>query len=144
MKWLEFMYPTDVATKVFYRGRVIESVAGGQQGYPMIGACHAVTNRLLHEALGLVEPLQGSAVQLPVLVPPAQVDMSPSFADDGLTAGKSSEVLRALRHLQWVMPQVGLSFSTLQEIPTAGSRHAVNMEDFKQLGCTICEEGTEI
>ena len=31
-KWLEFIYPTDVATHVFYRERVIPSATGGQQG----------------------------------------------------------------------------------------------------------------
>eukprot|EP00959_Pyramimonas_sp_CCMP1952_P019743 417114-Pyramimonas_sp.AAC.1 len=52
-KWLEYIYPTDVATYVFYRGRAIESRAGGQQGCPLIGACHAVVKRMVHESLGL-------------------------------------------------------------------------------------------
>ena len=49
-KWLEFIYPTDVATHVFYRGRVIPSAVGGQQGCPLIGACHALVKRMVHES----------------------------------------------------------------------------------------------
>ena len=32
--WLEFIYPTDCTTMVFYRDMVLDSRAGGQQGYP--------------------------------------------------------------------------------------------------------------
>ena len=59
-------------------------------------ACHGVVQRLLFESLGLVEPLPGSAVSVPVLAPPARLDMAPFFADDGLLAGPSAEVLRSL------------------------------------------------
>ena len=41
-RWLEYIYPTDQATIVFYRGREIESKAGGQQGCPLMMSCHAV------------------------------------------------------------------------------------------------------
>ena len=34
-KWLEYIYPTDAPTYVFYRGQIIESRAGGQQAYHM-------------------------------------------------------------------------------------------------------------
>lgn len=44
-RWLEYIYPTDLATKFVYRGRVIESIAGGQQGCPLIAACHGVVQR---------------------------------------------------------------------------------------------------
>ena len=37
-RWSEYIYPTDTATLVFYRGRTIDSKAGGQQGCPLIGA----------------------------------------------------------------------------------------------------------
>ena len=58
-KWLEFIYPTDVATHEFCRGRVIPSAAGSQQGCLLIGACHALVKRVVHESLGLVAPLGG-------------------------------------------------------------------------------------
>ena len=111
-RWLEYIYPTDVGTKVFYRGRVIESRAEGQQGCPPMPACHAVVQRLLHEALGLAEPMPGSAVTVPALQPAAQLDLAPDFADDGFLAGSAPEVLRSLRHLQRVMPGLGLHFSS--------------------------------
>ncbi len=41
-RWLEYIYPTDVPTHVFYRGRVIPSESGGQQGCPLIGARYGV------------------------------------------------------------------------------------------------------
>ena len=104
-RWLEYVYPTDVPTKVFYRGKVIDSEAGGQQGCPLIGACHAVTKRLLYESLGLVPPLVGSAVHLPILDPPVALDMAPAFADDCLLAGPAEQVGRALEHLTQVMPR---------------------------------------
>ena len=140
-RWLEYIYPTEIATKVFYRGRVIDSVSGGQQGCPLIGVCHAVTKRLLYEAIGLVPPLAGSSIQLPVMDPPAALDMAPAFADDGLLAGEDSEVLRALLHLRQVMPQVGLRFSTLQVVPAAGHNSNVNFEPFVDAGCQILHDG---
>ena len=110
------------------------SEAGGQQGCPLIGACHAVTKRLLYEALGLVPPLPGSAIRLPTLEPPAVLDMAPSFADDGLLAGAAAEVHWALAHLKLVMPEVGLRFSTLQFAPAAGPAHLVNTAPFEEIG----------
>ena len=74
-KWLEFIYPTDVATHVFYRGRVIPFAAGGQQGCPLIGACHALVKRMVHESLGLLAPLAGSQIQL------LRIDTSPPPSD---------------------------------------------------------------
>eukprot|EP00973_Karenia_brevis_P033670 4642725-Karenia_brevis.AAC.1 len=41
-RWLEFIYPTAGSTCVFYRGRIIPSSAGGQQGDPLMQACHAL------------------------------------------------------------------------------------------------------
>ena len=51
-KWLEYIYPTDQPTYVFYNGNIVESRAGGQQGCPLIGACHALGKRMVHKSLG--------------------------------------------------------------------------------------------
>ena len=141
-RWLEYIYPTASATKVFYRGRIIDSRAGGQQGCPLMAACHAVVQRMLHESLGLVAPPGGSAVHVPLLQPPAALDMAPNFADDGILAGPSREVLRALRHLQRVMPSIGLRFSSLVVGPAAGERgHTVDWAPFVAAGCSVAEAG---
>ena len=92
----------------------------------MIGACHALVKRLQHEALGLIPPLQGSSVQLPILDRPLRLDMVPSFADDSLIAGLSAGALRALRRLKAVMPDLGVCFSTLQVAPAAGTNSTVD------------------
>ena len=141
-KWLEYVYPTDVATFVFYRGRVIESKAGGQQGCPLIGVCHAVVKRMIHESLGLAPPLAASSVHLPRIDTPVELDIAPLFADDGVIAGKSAEVLRALRHMQTVMPSVGLRFSQLQ---IAAASYAPQPPErfslFVAAGCTPVLDG---
>ncbi|CAE8604691.1 unnamed protein product, partial [Polarella glacialis] len=136
-RWLEFIYPTDEATFVFYQGRVIESRAGGQQGCPLIDACHAVVQRLLLEALGIVAPPPHVAPVFPILQPPAQLDMTPMFADDGFFAGQSSEVARALARLSPLMPSLGLRFSRLEAIPAAGASSTLDRDLFLRLGCTI-------
>ena len=74
--------PTDLPTKVFYRDVVIDSCSGGQQGCPLMTACHAVVHRFLLESLGLVRPPAATAVTLPC----------PCCPDDGLLAGPSAEV----------------------------------------------------
>ena len=141
-KWLEYIYPTDVATHIFYRGRVIPSVAGGQQGCPLIGACHALVKRMVHESLGLVPPLAGSAVHLPMIDHPVALDISPTFADDGILAGSSNEVLRALRHMKKVMPIVGLRFSSLQVAAAVpGPQDAESFQAFVAEGCTPALDG---
>lgn len=71
--WLEYIYPTDVATNVFFHDEIIQCVAGGQQGCPFMMACHAVVQRLLLESLGAVPPLPGSSVQVPVPSPSGTV-----------------------------------------------------------------------
>ena len=141
VRWLEYIYPTDTATMVFYRGRVIDSAAGGQQGCPLIGACHAVVQRILNESLGLVPVPEGTAVRPPVLSPPVSLDMAPGFADDALLAGPSAEVLRALAHLKTVMAPVGLRFSTLQLVPASGARCTVDFAPFVAHGCDVFAEG---
>ena len=141
-RWLEFIYPTATATKVFYRDRVIPSEAGGQQGCPLMAACHAVVQRMLHESLGLIAPPGGSAINVPVLNPPAALDLAPNFADDGMLAGPAPEVLRALRHLKRVMPSLGLRFSSLLVGPAAGEHaHTVDWAPFVAAGCAVTEAG---
>ena len=104
-KWLDvpthvfYIYPTDVPTHVFYRGPVVESKAGGRQGCPLIGACHAMVERMVHESLGLMEPVASSRIQLPAIDEPVRLDIAPLFADDGIIEGKQDEVLRALRRM---------------------------------------------
>ena len=119
-RWLEYIYPTDTPAKVFYRDVVIDSASGGQQGCPLMTACHATVHRLLLESLGLAEPPAGTLVTLPRLEPAARLDIAPCFADDGVLAGAATEVLRALRHLRAVMPQTALQFSSLQVVAAAG------------------------
>ena len=139
-RWLEYIYPTDQPTKVFYRGHIIDSSSGGQQGDPLMMACHAMVQRMLWEGLGLVAIPEGTVVQLPVLSPPAQLDFAASFADDGVLAGSSQEILRSLRHLQSIMPTVKLRFSTLAVAPSAGKNHRIDLRPFVELGCTISED----
>ena len=53
-RWLEYIYPTDIDTKVFFQDVAIPSAAGGQQGCPLMTA--SVVQRLLLESLGLAIP----------------------------------------------------------------------------------------
>ena len=62
-RWLEYTYPTNLATKMFCHDQIIHSVAGGQQGCPLMIACHAVVQCLLLESLGAAPPLEGSSIQ---------------------------------------------------------------------------------
>jgi len=122
---------------VFYRGRIIVSKAGGQQGCPLIGVCHAVVKRMVHESLGLVPPLAASSVHLPRIDALVQLDIALLFADDGVIAGASGELLRAVRHMQTVIPSVGLRFSQLQV--SAASYELRPVERFRlfaDFGCT--------
>ena len=138
--WLEYIYPTDQPTYVFYRGRVIESRAGWQQGCPLKGLGHALVQRVLLEAIGEV-PVDARTTQLaPILDPPAWLDMAPGFADDGFLAGDSGEVLRALQHIMPLMPALGLRFSRLEAIPAAGLRSTFDEAAYRHSGCTINKE----
>ena len=140
--WLEYIYPTDAPTFVFYRGRIIESRSGGQQGCPLIGACHAVVKRMVHESLGLLEPVAHSSVQLPRIQQALDLDLAPLFADDGIIAGRSSEVLRALQHMKLVMPLVGLRFSFLQvAAANTDMQPAERFALFTAEGCTAALDG---
>ena len=139
-RWLHYIYPTSTPTYVFYNGKVIESRAGGQQGCPLMGACHAVVQRSLLEALGVVPVSPQTSPLLPTLEPPAVLDMSPMFADDGFFAGQATEVQRALEHLIPLMPRIGLRFSKLDIIPSAGARGVFDREAFTRLGGTVIED----
>jgi hypothetical protein len=93
-RWLSWIYPLDTATFVFYQDGIIESRSGGQQGCPLIAACHAMVQRAVPESLGLVELAAGTTHLLPVMQPPANLDAVALFADDGIIAGCQQEVLR--------------------------------------------------
>ena len=104
-------------------------------------ACHAVVQRALLEAWGIVPVDPRTTAVVPVLSPPARLDMCPMFADDGFLAGPSGEVLRALKHIQPIMPGLGLRFSMLEAIPAAGLNNAIDLEPFRAAGCTCNETG---
>ena len=140
-RWLEYIYPTAHPTKVFYNGRILDSAAGGQQGCPLMMACHGVVQRLLLESIGVLPVLPGSAVSVPLLDPPARLDMAPCYADDGILAGPAGEVLRALRHMQQVMPSLGLTFSSLEVAAPAGANHTVDWAPFVAAGCSVSPSG---
>ena len=80
-------------------------------------------------------------MQVPVLDPPAVLDMFPNFADDGLLAGSSAQVLRAIAHLKLVMPRLGLRFSSLVVAAAAGEQHRVDFSAFRKLGCEVAAGG---
>ena len=80
-------------------------------------ACHAVVQRILLESLAIVEVDARTSPVAPVMSPPADLDMTPMFADDGFLAGRSAELLTALKHMQHIMPRLGLRFSVLEVTP---------------------------
>eukprot|EP00973_Karenia_brevis_P061578 8562942-Karenia_brevis.AAC.1 len=63
-------------------------------------ACHALVKRIQLEALGIMPVDPKTTPVAPVLDPPAQLDMAPTYADDGTWGGPSQEVYRAVVHLQ--------------------------------------------
>ena len=70
-RWLEYIYPTHTAKCIFYRGRVIDSRTGGQQGCPWMQVCHAFVERILQESLGLVPADPLTTPVATVLDPPS-------------------------------------------------------------------------
>ena len=136
-RWPEFIDPTDCPTMVFYKGHVLDSQAGGQQGCPLMATCHAMVNRILLEAVGIVPVDPDTTPVATVMAPPADLDMIPMFADDCIIAGKASEVLRTLQHWLPIMPRLGLRFSKLDIIPAAGPRHAIDLQPFEAMGGNI-------
>ena len=109
-RWLEFIYPTDWSTMVIYNENVLESKAGGQQGCPLMSACHAMVQRILLEAAGIISVDPDTTPVATLMVPPARLDMIPMFADDGVIADEAPEVLRTLQHWRPLMPRLGLRF----------------------------------
>ena len=99
--------------------------------------CHALANRILLESLGVAAVDPQTTPVATVLEPLAQIYMSPMFADDGMIAGPATEVCRALAHMQTVMPTLGLRFSRLEVTTAAGDEHGVNLDAFRDLGCTV-------
>ena len=86
-----------------------------------MAVAHALVQRVVLESLGLVEVEAHTTPLAPTLLPKPDLDMAPGFADDGFFAGPSHEVLRAVRHVQSFMGNLGLRFSRLEAIPAAGS-----------------------
>ena len=96
-----------------------------------------MVNRILLESLGVAAVDPQTTPVATVLDPPASLDMAPMFADDGIIAGPSEEVRRALAHLRVLMPSLGLRFSRLEVTTAAGEAHNVHLDAFRDLGCTI-------
>ena len=112
-----------------------------QQGCPLIGACHAVVQRILLEGIGVLPVAVGTTPVVPVLDPPACLDMTPGFADDGHLAGPAVEVLRAIDHMALLMPRLGLRFSTLKVAPACVGGSAVDFTAFTSRGCEVLADG---
>ena len=104
-------------------------------------ACHAVVQRILLESLGVAQVDPRTTAVAPVMEPPADLDMTPMFAADGFFAGKSRTVARAPQHVQPIMPGLGLRFSLLEAVPSAGSRNHIDRGIFDALGCTWNDSG---
>ena len=107
----------------------------------MIGACHALVQRALPEALGLCPVAEVTTPLLPTLDPPAELDTAALFADDGLIAGRQSEVARAIAHLQQYMPALGLRFSKIDIVPAQPDSPNVDARTFEAMGCTLKRNG---
>ena len=140
-RWLQYIYPLDKPCYVFYHGCVIQARAGGQQGCPLMKACHAVVQGSPLEALGIVKAWSNAPSLLPVMHPAAQLDMSPMFADERFLTGSAAEVQRSVEHLVDVMPRLGLTFSRCEVIPAAGSRGVFDEDAFLRLGCSVKQSG---
>ena len=89
------------------------------------------------ESLGVAAVDPQTTPVATVLDPPVSLDMAPMFADDGIIAGPSEEVRRALAQLKALMPSLGLRFSRLEVTTAAGEAHNVHLDAFRDLGCTI-------
>ena len=68
------------------------------------GVCHAFVQRVLLESSSVAQVDPRTSLQAPAIETPARLDMAPCFADDGFLAGDSEEALRALEHIQLIMP----------------------------------------
>ena len=134
-RWLEFIYPTQSATMVFYKDLILDSRAGGQQGCPLMAVCHAMVERIKLEATGLIPVDPATTPVADVMDPPPRLDIVPMFADDCIIAGVAGEVLRTVTHWKRIMPRLGLRFSKLDAIPSAGPHHSIDLTAFEAIGC---------
>ena len=91
----------------------------------------------MQESLGLVPVDPVTTPVAAVLDPPAELDMAPMFADDSTWGGKSQEVYRSLHHLSNVLPQLGLRYSKLDIVPSAGADSRIDIGAFTALGCKV-------
>ena len=64
----------------------------------LMTACHALVQRILLEVAGIIPRDLGTSAVGVVMDPPANLDICPMFADDGVIAGMADEVLRTLAH----------------------------------------------
>ena len=100
-----------------------------------MGMCHAMVQRILLENAGIAPVAAGTTPIGEVLNPPAQLDMSPMFAD--CIAGVETEVKRVVKNWKRIMPSLGLRFSRLEAILAAGQSTLVDTASFRALGCTV-------
>ena len=144
-RWLRWIYPYDDKAWVIWDGKKIPSGAGGHQGCPLMGLCHAAVQRCIPESLGLAKLWPGTTHIIPVMDPPPAVSLMVMFADDGLIGGGQTEMARVAAHLTAHMPRnTGLSFGKMQAVP-ASKNNAIDGEAMKAAGCTMCAaEGFEV
>ena len=89
--------------------------------------------------LAIFEVDRRATAVAPIMEPAAPLYLSPMFADNGVFAGTQAEVRRALVHLQPIMPSLGLRFSMLEVVPAAGRSHCIDLQAFRDLGCSTNE-----
>ena len=114
--------PPTWPTEVFYWQAVIDSAAGGQQGCPLMTVCHAVAHPFAAIAGFSAAAAQHLCVASSLV--PASANVAPCFADDGLMAGTSTEVLRALCQLLLVMPARGEKALRMKRTTFVKRQHA--------------------
>ena len=143
-KWLEFIYPTNVATHVLSWARHSFrsqgparlsadrrlSCSGETHGARKFGSC------------GSSGGFPDTASPHPLSPLPIILDIAPTCADDGVTAGDEPEVLRAIQHMKRVMPLLGLRFSMMQVVAAAaGPQDPERCRAFRDEGCTPALDG---
>ena len=104
---------------------------------PLMGACHAMVQRILLEVAGVIPVAPGTTQFGEIMNPPAQLDITPMFADDSIIAGVDTEVLRVLENWKNIMPSLGLRFSRLEAIPAACLDTLVDVSTFQGLGRSV-------
>ena len=94
-RWMEYIYPTNAATYVFFQGTAIESRAGGQQGCPLMMPIFCATKREMRDRVEGV----------------ADLDFVADFADDGVDGGDPRAVLNALHEEMRIARRFGLKLN---------------------------------